>query len=159
LTDNSSANIVDCNIASLYNYGIIASSHSFAYLTGVRILNGACALKTDDGGHVEGIGNIFSGGTFSTIFVSAGSLSLQGNHILNNGGQSVFLEYFWNPPNVHLDLTGNYWGTEDAGVIAEWITDFNDDPSIHAIVDFEPFSDQPQPTDLKSWGEVKNLYR
>jgi len=34
-----------------------------------------------------------------------------------------------------------------------------DDPSIHAIVDFAPFSGQPLPSEQKSWGEVKNLYR
>jgi len=104
LTENSFASIIDCCISNLYNYGIVAKSFSQAFLTGTMIFGSNCALKTADGGHAEGSGNIFSGGTFSTIYSSSGSISMQGNHILNNGGQSVFLAYFYSPP-VHLDLT------------------------------------------------------
>jgi len=99
-----------------------------------------------------------NGGTYATIFCNGGITEVSGSHILNIGGASVLLQYFY-PPDIHLNLTGNYWGTPDSTQIAEWIIDGHDDPSIHAFVDFAPFSGQPQPAESKSWGEVKNLYR
>ena len=68
------------------------------------------------------------------------------------------MEYF-NTPDTHLDLTGNYWGTTDAEQISAWIRDGYDDPSVHAFVDFEPFEQQPIGTESATMGRVKAMYR
>jgi hypothetical protein len=56
-------------------------------------------------------------------------------------------------------MTGNYWGTDSADSISAWILDGNDDSSVHAFVDFEPFSATPLPTERRSLGSVKSLYK
>jgi len=66
---------------------------------------------------------------------------------------------FVDPEVQILDLSNNYWGTTDTGLIDDWIWDGNDDPEVHAFVDYEPFAGQPIPTEQRTWGEVKNLYR
>ena len=67
------------------------------------------------------------------------------------------MSYGFDP--VHLDLRNNYWGIASRDSIAALIWDGNDDSNIHAFVDFEPFSTTPLPTEKKSLGGVKGLYR
>ncbi len=142
----------------MYNVGIGVTIYSAVTVNGNRISGGRCNLQVNSDSFVGGSGNILYGGTFATILIYGSNIGLNGSHILNNGGSSVFLNYF-NPPDIHLDMIGNYWGTADSTQISEWIIDGYDDPSTHAFVDFAPFSGQPQPADRKSWGELKNLYR
>jgi len=56
-------------------------------------------------------------------------------------------------------LTNNYWGTANAADIDQWITDQNDDPAILAEVLYTPFSGMALPSENKSWGAVKALFR
>jgi len=58
-----------------------------------------------------------------------------------------------------IDMTDNYWGTTDEDQIAEWIWDGNDDPSIQAFVQYQPFASGPVGTEQQSWGQVKALYK
>jgi hypothetical protein len=81
------------------------------------------------------------------------------NHIFRGGGRRVYLEMYFQPPDVYLDLSDNYWGVTEADSIASHILDGNDDPAIHAFVNFQPFSAVPIGTEQKSWGGVKILYR
>ena len=60
---------------------------------------------------------------------------------------------------MHLDFTNNYWGTSEPDSIAAWIKDGIDDPGTHAIIDFEPFSTVPLPTEKKSMGDIKAMFR
>ena len=83
-----------------------------------------------------------------------------GNHILCSGGQFVRTEWFpGTEGDVILAFEDNYWGVGSANPIAEGIWDMNDDPEIHAIVDFEPFSSEPLPTEPTGWGDLKSMYR
>ncbi len=156
-----SEGIADHNISSdPAGLGIWVSSNSSAVLTENEIYGYFASLYLDSGAHVTGSGNIFSGGSeVATIFISsASSVSLNGNHILKSGDWAVFLEYFFNE-QIEQDLTGNYWGTTDSDSISSWIWDFNDDPSIHSVVNFEPIADEPLPADQKSFGSVKAMFR
>ena len=58
-----------------------------------------------------------------------------------------------------IDLTNNYWGTDSPDSVRAWIHDRNDSEDACYYVDFEPFSDVPLPTEKKSLGSFKSLYR
>ena len=45
--------------------------------------------------------------------------------------------YFY-PPIVEIDVSGNFWDTDDPGRIDELIWDGNDDPRFYAVVVYEP---------------------
>ncbi len=68
------------------------------------------------------------------------------------------LRWFLNS-NVTQDLTNNYWGTTDIALIESWIHDINDDSSIHSVVDFLPIADGPVPTEKRTLGDLKAMYR
>jgi len=80
------------------------------------------------------------------------------NHILNNGGYSVKIN-FYDSPNYTLDLTNNYWGTADSTQIAAWIRDVHDDPKYNIEVKFVPFADQPLPAQSTSFGQLKARFQ
>ena len=111
------------------------------------------------GARVTGERNILRGGSYATVWVNTGRVELHNNHILYDGGHLVRAGAFVNPPDVTLDLQNNYWGIADRDSIAGLIYDGNDDPNVHAFVDFEPYSITPLPAEQKSLGSVKNLYR
>jgi hypothetical protein len=62
------------------------------------------------------------------------------------------------PPPV-LDLTENFWGTEDPDEIAALIHDRNDDEAVCAYVNFIPFRSHSVPVQQQTWTEVKGLFR
>jgi hypothetical protein len=98
--------------------------------------------------------NIFRGAGDATLFLSGNSVEMHDNHILNNGGFSVKIN-FYDSPNYTLDLTNNWWGTADSTQIATWIRDVHDDPYFNIEVKFVPFADQPLPAQSKSFGQLR----
>ncbi len=56
-------------------------------------------------------------------------------------------------------MVDNHGGTSGEDNIAAWITDGKNTPTVHAVVNFMPFSGVPLPTERKSLGGVKSLYR
>jgi hypothetical protein len=110
--------------------------------------------------------NIFQGGTYSAVSIGGTPMNFHGNHIINGGGMSVVARGEGNVLNQpqYLDLTGNYWGTNDPRQIANWIDDYNDhDPEewweLHfVIVRYSPFAGQPTQTEQTTWGAVKCLF-
>ena len=59
----------------------------------------------------------------------------------------------------HLDFTDNYWGTDNPDSIQAWIRDRNDSEDACYFVDYEPFSDVPLPTERKTMGGLKAMFR
>jgi len=109
---------------------------------------------------VTGSGNVFTGGdVVGTIFISSQSqVTLNNNHILKSGDYAAKIgQYFYEI--VTNDLTGNYWGTTDTDLIAEWIWDYSDDPVTRAYIHFSPIADGPLPTDNLSLDGLKAMYR
>lgn len=111
-------------------------------------------------------GNVFNGGTLGCIVASSARLDMHGNHILNGGALSLQAEWYHYDDLTRpfdLDLTGNYWGTDDPAQIAAWIDDYNDHPpsdmSHWIIVNFDPFSPHEVSTEPVSWGALKCLFR
>lgn len=109
--------------------------------------------------------NLFIGGTGTTLEIIRTPMDFHQNHIINGGGTSVAA--LWERGNlvdpVVVDLTENYWGTDDPAQIAAWIHDYSDynppNPGCWVIIDFEPFADQPVQTEQTTWGAVKSLFR
>ena len=59
---------------------------------------------------------------------------------------------------VILDLTNNYWGTDNPDSIRAWIHDGNDFETCY-FVEFEPFRSESTPAESKSLGALKSLFR
>lgn len=59
----------------------------------------------------------------------------------------------------HLDMTNNYWGTDDPDSIQAWIEDGNDDPDWPYYIDWNPYKSDEVSTEKKSMGNVKSMYR
>jgi len=60
---------------------------------------------------------------------------------------------------VTLDMTGNYWGTADADSIEALIRDNSDSPDACYLVDYSGFLSESTPTEKKSLGDLKSLFR
>jgi hypothetical protein len=86
-------------------------------------------------------------------------LDFTDNHILRKPGgwfARTSGYYPWDP--VYIDLTHNWWGTDDADEISEWIYDGYDQENDHVYIVFEPFLGGPIATENKTWSDVKSLY-
>jgi hypothetical protein len=109
--------------------------------------------------------NIFVGGAWTCLQINSTPMDFHQNHILNGGGASV--RALWERGSltdpVVVDLTDNYWGTDDPAQIAAWTDDYNDYPSQdlwhYVIIDYTPFEGQPVQTESTTWGAVKTLFR
>jgi hypothetical protein len=60
---------------------------------------------------------------------------------------------------VVLDMTENYWGTDDPDSIASWIHDRNDSPEVCHLIEFEPFATESTPVRTMSLSEMRRLFR
>lgn len=105
--------------------------------------------------------NVFSGSRDEAIRIGNCTPRIRNNDILKGGGVAVRLDGFSGLPGRIVDMTDNYWGTSSADSISAWIIDGHDatDPPMHGFVDFEPFSSESVPTQKKSLGDVKALFR
>ncbi|PIV80563.1 hypothetical protein COW53_08980 [bacterium CG17_big_fil_post_rev_8_21_14_2_50_64_8] len=93
--------------------------------------------------------------------------SLNGGYIrdsiLAKGERYVVLDYLGLKSSatepIHFDMTDNWWGTTDPDSIQALIFDYNDDPASGYIIDWQPFKSEPVPTEKKSLGSVKSMFR
>ncbi len=59
-----------------------------------------------------------------------------------------------------LDWSGDaHWGYGFSELIDDKILDFNDDPNLKVLIDYEPFSTVPVPTEKENFGDVKAMFR
>lgn len=61
-----------------------------------------------------------------------------GNSIYSNSPYNLRAYWFYNPASVHLNATGNWWGTTTAATINTGVYDYTDSPSYSPIVDLAP---------------------
>ncbi len=156
----SSGIVFSCTTLEETAQAVWATSGSQVTLTNNQLHGNYAALYVDSNSQVTGTNNIFTGGQqVATIYVSSEStVQLHDNHILKSSDLAVKLQWFFNA-QVSQDLAGNFWGTTDTDSIGLWIEDVNDDPAIHSVAVFLPIADGPVPTETRSWGDVKSLYR
>ncbi|MBK8168042.1 MAG: right-handed parallel beta-helix repeat-containing protein [bacterium] len=108
--------------------------------------------------------NVFRGSRDTAIEIATCTPRITNNDIFKDRGYAVALGGFGQAPDRFVNMSGNYWGTASRDSISAWIMDANDpaDPPYspeHGFVIFEPFSSVPVPTQKKSLGGVKALYR
>jgi hypothetical protein len=80
---------------------------------------------------------------------------------LARGGEGVVVipERFDPCPAETLDMTNNYWGTDNPDSIRAWIHDADDSDHSCYRIDFEPFRSESTPTKRESLSGVKALFR
>ena len=99
-------------------------------------------------------------GDRSAIDLCNSHIVMSNSHILRAEGYAVKLGCAYSPDyQWDLDLRNNYWGTTEPDSIAAWIWDGNDDPSIHAIVEFDPVTAIEPIGEQRSLGDVKRMFR
>ena len=59
---------------------------------------------------------------------------------------------------IRIDMENNYWDYLNAGLIDNYVWDYNDDPSLMMDIDFEPFANSSVPTKKESLGDLKALF-
>jgi hypothetical protein len=92
-------------------------------------------------------------------FWADGICSLRGQGcVVGPGGRSV-LTLLGFPGPYPLDMSNNYWGTADLDRVAEMIWDGTDDHGIGGVVSFQPIANGSLPTEKKSLGSIKSMFR
>jgi parallel beta-helix repeat protein len=145
-------------------------SSSYVDVSNCHISPGLLGLEFENWGSLTGSGNVLEGCSEVTLRIGADAdqemVDFHGNHILNGGGFSVSSTAIdLNCPGepCHIDLSGNYWGTDDPAQISSWIDDYHDyhhlDSTHRVIVDFTPFSAVEVLTERTSLGSLKSLFR
>ncbi|WP_299948864.1 NosD domain-containing protein, partial [uncultured Microbulbifer sp.] len=66
-----------------------------------------------------------------------------GNSLYDNSSYNYYTRYFADAALTTLDATGNWWGSTDAGQIAQKIYDWTDGQGTYPIVDYRHFLDGP----------------
>lgn len=126
-------------------------------LSGTRLSGAETTLWVTDRAQVSGTQNVFYPGTHAIFeFRDGATAQLAANHIVLGSPPGIHTAYYSTAePTVHLDLAHNYWGTTSADMVAAYIIDGHVNPSIGAIVDFQPMADGPVPSKSVSFGELK----
>ncbi len=144
-------------------YSIALGSHLNVILERNRIVSPGYCIYSDSEWFVAE-DNIFE----STGFVAPIRLYTRGiphtirnNHILRGTGPAVRVVGHHGAPGYVLDMRDNWWGTTERDSIAAWIYDGNDAvfPPVECTVAFEPFASAPLPTEKKSLGGLKAMFR
>jgi len=110
--------------------------------------------------------NVFRGAEFFAIGINGDTPSIHNNDIIKGNGFAVLLDSFDDSDPVFVDMSNNYWGTDNPDSIAAWISDGNDEYThpMAGFVDFEPFRtesvfSEPVPAEKKTLGGFRAMFR
>ena len=150
----------NCQFSNNVGLGVWVSNNSILQLNNNQIYGSFSALYLETNSHVAGAENEFEGGAdVSTIYASYGSsVTLHDCHIFKTGDYAFKTEFFAES-FVEQDMTHNYWGATNPDILETWIWDANDDPGINSIVNYLPMANGPVPTEEKSFGSIKAMFR
>ena len=148
----------------VYNCSIIGvaltSAGPHCEIINCNISGGEAALGAYSGATLFSTGSVFEGGSVATLFFqNSGPAEIRNSHILRSSSYSVQCSQPEEYGLIVHDMTGNYWGTTNPDSVAEWIWDQNDDPANFSIVNYLPMADGPIPTEEKSFGSIKAMFR
>jgi hypothetical protein len=156
--DSTIGEIRSCNFFNSTNVDVV-SIGSHLTLTNCRLSPAYRSISASTWGWLRGSGNVIPAGEGERIRICNTLFYFNGNNISRTDSPYIRLDCFMSLPHDILDFTGNYWGTTNADSISANIIDGNDEPEIHAFVDFLPFSDVPVSNTKKSWGDLKSMFR
>ena len=149
-----------CRIESAARPAIDVAIDASATISRSRLLAGTWTLAVRARSTVFVTRSVITGGEFASVYFSdRSSGSIEHSHILRAGAWAVQAESYITDPVVHLDLRNNYWGTTSPSSVASWIHDGMDDPSIKAVIDFEPILVTPVASTQTSLGALKARFR
>jgi hypothetical protein len=155
----ASGTVADCSFTNVQVAAAAAALLADLRLDRNVMTGGTEQIVVDSSSHISGTQNTLNGGSYATVeFNGNCTADFHGNDILKRGGWLVYADTYLGAAFT-IDLQNNYWGLTDAAAIAAAIRDGNDDPSIHAVVEFEPFAGGTVPTAQLSIGELKARYQ
>ncbi len=125
------------------------------------------ALRIVNGSILSGTMNLIKGGGLTSIYCSGpGCLQdFHHNEITKANTFSLIAKFFdenFNNPNIIMDISNNYWGTENESLISTWIDDAIDhpnDPTYRQEVFFHPPLSELVPVKKKTLGNFKSMFR
>jgi hypothetical protein len=123
-------------------------------------------LRVSNGASITGSGNVIRGDGQTSVYFSGEDTchDFVNNEIYRARHYCLIaLAYGENTddPPLHLDMSGNYWGTEDEALIAEWIDDHldhPDHPNYRMVVDFVPYHGDPVRVEPRSLSQVRGIF-
>lgn len=155
----STGTVRNCQIRGAQDRSVVALNGSVVGVFDTEFEGGRLGISASGGSLISGTGVVVGNTTEAALSISsAARISIQQSHILPASGLAVYCYAFsWSP--ISIDLTGNYWGTTDAEVIAASIHDSYDDPATPYTVVYAPFANGPVPAETTTWGGLKALWR
>jgi hypothetical protein len=155
----SSGSIENTTITGSSFASLMLLNNSSMNLKDVHIEGSQYGITVTGGSVLNGYNVVIEANSISALDICCNAqVTLNNSHILPGTGLGVRTFGYAGDPFV-LDLSGNYWGVTEAALIADMILDVNDDPANHCTVQFEPFADGPVPTEEKSFGSIKAMFR
>jgi len=146
----------DCFLAGVFLVGVGPHCN----ILNSTISGDQAALAAYDEATLFSSNTEFFGGSDSVLFLfNSGPIEIHNSHIIPSGPLAVNCSQPEGLGLVVHDLTGNYWGTTDPDLVATWIWDQNDDPANFSIVNYLPMANGPVPTEEKSFGSIKAMFR
>jgi len=156
---NSSGEVRHCVFANPTGAALAATNLCHIVCASLHATGGDRGVIVAGSSVIEGTNLIIEGTTGAAIQLhSAGVVDIHNSHILPATGLAVECVEYLSDPRI-VDLTDNFWGTADADSINALIVDGSDNPNSHYTVLFEPFATGPVPTEKKSIGSVKSMFR
>lgn len=133
---------------------------AIASVTESRLLAGTWTLAVSARSTAFVTRSVIKGGLYASAYFSGqSSVAIEQSDILGSGAWTAQADDYITDPVVHLNLKNNYWGTASSSLVASWIHDGVDDPSIKAIIDFEPILVTPVASTQTSMGALKGRFR
>lgn len=155
----TSATVRNVTIEGASNAGIGLTGSAAATLTDCHVDVPGAAVMSLSGSRLMARRSRLRGSFAAFYLITQAEFDLHNNQILPGGSFSVLLgDYPGAGSPAVLDFSENYWGTSDPDSVASLIWDGNDDPAIHAVVDFEPLLNAPIATESKSMSQLKALF-
>ncbi len=150
----------NCQLFDISVIGVRLSYNSVIEIHDVHFSGSKEGMRIGSGSDLIGSRVVIENSTDTSILLmSQAYVNLTESHIFPSAQGRAVWAYGFQYEHVTQDFLGNYWGTTDPEIIAAMIQDSNDDPTIHTTVLFEPFAGGPVPTEKKSFGSIKAMFR
>jgi Right handed beta helix region len=154
--------IKECLFDDQLNAALYTTSYCDVSIVGCTFRNQGAVLETDSWyNQIEMIDSVIEDVEKYSFYVSTTGSFTVNNCDLAKGDQGVV--YAPEFPSClftrHLDMTNNYWGTDNPDSIQAWIHDRNDTDDACFWIDYEPFLPETTPTETQSLGGFKAMFR
>ncbi len=157
--NGSSGSAVNSTFNNCTSEAVSAMINSSVICNRLTINGGVIGFDIRAGSSVIADSIVIDGTTdYAIAFSNQSQVSFNNSDILPASGWAVF-SWAFSLDHVTADFSNNFWGTTDTALIDAMIQDSQDDPDIHCTVQYEPFASGPVPTEKKSLGSIKAMFR